>query len=189
MCSFDSRKGPSVNIACSPRLSMTVAAPGDPRPPAKSPVLRALRRGRPFAPATNAPAPQDDFVDQVLVEQPADQVAAALHLQFTRWHVAGQQLRRALRPDKLRDLVHDVGPEGASPDPHSLAAVRAVDCWCGPVIVGEMARRSVRSGWRFAGDEPEEADEVARSDQPPSQLVRHGLRVLPWGANSEEDGD
>ena len=34
--SFDSRKGPSVNIASSPRLSMTVAELGDPRPPAKT---------------------------------------------------------------------------------------------------------------------------------------------------------
>jgi hypothetical protein len=34
--SFDSRKGPSVNTASSPRLSMTVAGSGDPRPPAKT---------------------------------------------------------------------------------------------------------------------------------------------------------
>src|SRR4029077_19422581 len=34
--SFDSRKGPSVNIAFSPRLSITVAVLGDPRPPAKT---------------------------------------------------------------------------------------------------------------------------------------------------------
>src|SRR5205085_11228425 len=34
--SFVSRKGPSVNIASSPRLSMTVAEMGDPRPPAKT---------------------------------------------------------------------------------------------------------------------------------------------------------
>src|SRR6266536_1117556 len=34
--SFDSRKGPSVNIASSPRLSMTVAELGDARPPAKT---------------------------------------------------------------------------------------------------------------------------------------------------------
>jgi hypothetical protein len=34
--SFDSRKGPSVNIASSPRLSMTVAEPGAARPPAKT---------------------------------------------------------------------------------------------------------------------------------------------------------
>jgi hypothetical protein len=34
--SFDSRKGPSVNIASSPRLSMTVAELGAPRPPAKT---------------------------------------------------------------------------------------------------------------------------------------------------------
>jgi len=34
--SFDSTKGPSVTIASSPRLSMTVAELGDPRPPAKT---------------------------------------------------------------------------------------------------------------------------------------------------------
>src|SRR6266571_9211133 len=34
--SFDSRKGPSVNIASSPRLSMTVAELGAARPPAKT---------------------------------------------------------------------------------------------------------------------------------------------------------
>src|SRR2546430_6108259 len=34
--SFDSRKGPSVNSASSPRLSMTVAELGDPRPPANT---------------------------------------------------------------------------------------------------------------------------------------------------------
>src|SRR5207247_1307765 len=32
----ESRKGPSVNIASSPRLSMTVAEPGAARPPAKT---------------------------------------------------------------------------------------------------------------------------------------------------------
>src|SRR5580693_8866862 len=36
ICSFDSRKGPSVNIASSPRLSMTVAVLGAARPPAKT---------------------------------------------------------------------------------------------------------------------------------------------------------
>src|SRR6202044_446706 len=35
-CSFDSRKGPSVNTAAGPRLSMTVAELGDSRPPAKT---------------------------------------------------------------------------------------------------------------------------------------------------------
>ena len=39
--SFDSRKGPSVNIASPPRLSMTVAVLGDARPPAKTHRLRA----------------------------------------------------------------------------------------------------------------------------------------------------
>ena len=34
--SFDSRKGPSVNIASWPRLSMTVAELGAARPPAKT---------------------------------------------------------------------------------------------------------------------------------------------------------
>src|SRR3954447_22907924 len=40
--SFDSRKGPSVNIASSPRLSMTVAVLGDARPPAKTQWPSAL---------------------------------------------------------------------------------------------------------------------------------------------------
>src|SRR5262249_22580753 len=44
--SFDSTKGPSVNIASSPRLSMTVAELGAARPPAKtqcpSPLSRSL---------------------------------------------------------------------------------------------------------------------------------------------------
>src|SRR5262249_7872751 len=35
-CSFDSRKGPSVKIASSPRLSITVAELGAARPPAKT---------------------------------------------------------------------------------------------------------------------------------------------------------
>src|SRR6202000_156841 len=35
--SFDSRNGPSVTIACSPRLSIRVAGSGPPTPPAKTP--------------------------------------------------------------------------------------------------------------------------------------------------------
>src|ERR1700691_4140180 len=34
--SFDSTKGPSLNTACSPRLSMTVAVSGEPSPPART---------------------------------------------------------------------------------------------------------------------------------------------------------
>src|SRR6185312_9041378 len=42
--SFDSRKGPSVNIASSPRLSMTVAELGAARPPAKTQCPSATSR-------------------------------------------------------------------------------------------------------------------------------------------------
>src|SRR5664280_202288 len=42
--SFDSRKGPSVTIASPPRLSMTVAVLGDPRPPAKTQWPSAMSR-------------------------------------------------------------------------------------------------------------------------------------------------
>src|SRR5262249_8858930 len=42
--SFDSRKGPSVNIASSPRLSMTVAELGAARPPAKTQCPSAWSR-------------------------------------------------------------------------------------------------------------------------------------------------
>src|SRR5580704_7102049 len=42
--SFDSRKGPSVNIVSSPRLSITVAESGPPRPPAKTQCPSAWSR-------------------------------------------------------------------------------------------------------------------------------------------------
>src|SRR6202035_5379394 len=43
-CSLDSTKGPSVMTASSPRLSMTVAGSGDPRPPANTQYPSAWSR-------------------------------------------------------------------------------------------------------------------------------------------------
>src|SRR6185437_14667736 len=63
MYSFDSRNGPSVNIGSPPRLSMTVAALGSPRPPAKtqcpsawSPLLYAVMAAISSGVASAAPS-------------------------------------------------------------------------------------------------------------------------------------